>query len=90
MSRGRDFKSSTILNGRQYAVSVEGAVITFECSRAGHAYKIDFGNKPVHRRLSTGVAQMMARWWSREKGGCIGTCPKCERAARAQATKETT
>lgn len=72
-------------NGRQYAVAVEGTTITFECQHAGHVYKINYGRKrlALHRRLSESACRMYASWWSREKGGCIGECPKCK-------TKETT
>ena len=76
---GRNAKASTMVSGRQYATGVEGTVITFECQRFNHAYKIDFGKKPLHRRLGSAGAKMMASWWSREKGGCIGECPKCVR-----------
>lgn len=69
-----------MISGRQYAVAVDGATITFECERAGHSYKINFGKKPLARRMGDAACRMMASWWSREKGGCIGGCPKCERA----------
>ena len=49
-ARGRIGKTSTMINGRQYAVAVDGTVITFECKRARHRYKIDFGSK--RRRLT--------------------------------------
>lgn len=86
--RGRNFKGSTMINGRQDAIAVDGTVITFKCRREGHTYKIDFGRKglPVSRRMGPSGCKMMASWWSSEKGGCIGECPKCERAAKA-ATK---
>ena len=81
-----------MVSGRQYAVAVEGAVITFECKRAGHLYKIDFSKKPLHRRMGEGACKMMASWWTKEKGGCIGDCPSCERAhkreVKAQAEAE--
>jgi hypothetical protein len=70
-----------MVQGRQYAVAVEGTVITFECDRAGHTYKIDFASK--RRRLTARAtpdgAKFYASWWSKEKGGCIGACPKCEK-----------
>lgn len=69
-----------MISGRQYAISVEGTTITFECARAGHTYKIDYGKKPLHRRMQEGGCRFMARWWSRERGGCIGECPKCAKA----------
>lgn len=80
MTRGHNTRASTITHGRQYAVNVVDTVVTFECARAQHNYKIDFAKKPLHRRLSTTACKMMARWWSRERGGCIGECPKCRRA----------
>jgi hypothetical protein len=75
--RGRNFKGSTMTTGRQYATSVAGPVITFECDRKQHSYKIDFSKRPLHRRMGAEACKMMASWWSREKGGCIGECPKC-------------
>jgi hypothetical protein len=81
---GRNSRASTMVSGRQYATAVDGTVITFECEREKHAYKIDFSKKPLARRLGPQGARMMAGWWSREKGGCIGECPKCVRAARKE------
>lgn len=73
-------------SGRQYATAVNGTTITFECERAQHTYNINFGNKPLHRRLQEPGCRLMARWWSREKGGCIGECPTCKRTSKG--TKE--
>lgn len=72
-------RPSTMLDGRQYAVKVDGATITFECQREGHTYSIDFSSKrrPIAQRFGASGARMFASWWSRDKGGCIGTCPKC-------------
>lgn len=64
-------------NGRQYAIKVEGTVVTFECQREGHTYSIDFGKRPLAQRLGEQACRMMARWWSRERGGSIGECPHC-------------
>jgi hypothetical protein len=74
-------KATSVLSGRQYATAVEGTVISFECARHGHTYKINFGLKklPISRRMGPEGCRMMARWWSREKGGCIGACPTCEK-----------
>lgn len=83
--RGRNFKGSTMVNGRQYAIAVEGTVITFECDRKRHTYKIDYSKKPLARRMGASACKMMASWWSRAKGGCIGDCPKCERAVKKEA-----
>lgn len=71
---------STMTSGRQYAIAVEGTVITFECERSGHRYKIDFASKRrrLTARLSPQACKFQASWWSKEKGGCIGACPKCE------------
>jgi len=88
--RGRNTRASTMISGRQYATGVNGTTITFECDRAKHVYKIDFSKKPLHRRLGEAGSRMMARWWSREKGGCIGECPKCQGAAKKAMKKETT
>lgn len=66
-----------MISGRQYATAVDGTVITFVCDRNGHTYKIDFSKKPLTQRLGNAACRMMARWWSRERGGCIGECPKC-------------
>jgi len=73
------------VSGRQYAIAVNGTVITFQCKRANHIYQIDFGKKPLHRRLGEAACRMMASWWSREKGGCIGECRACIRAAAKKA-----
>lgn len=78
--RGRNSRASTLLYGRQYAVKCEGTTITFECERAGHTYAINFGRRPIAQRLGENAAKMMASWWSRAKGGCIGECPKCTKA----------
>jgi len=78
--RGRNTRSSTMVDGRQYATGVAGMVITFECSR-GHTYKINYGNKPPARRPSAAGCKLLAQWWRREAGGCIGECPKCKRTA---------
>lgn len=75
--RGRNAKASTMISGRQYAVSVAGTVITFECKRRGHTYKINYDKKPISQRLSESACKRMAGWWSKERGGCIGDCPKC-------------
>ena len=80
MPSGRNSRASTVVSGRQYAIGVEGTKIEFECARAGHKYKINFGNKPLHRRMGEEACRMMASWWSRAKGGCSGECPKCRRA----------
>jgi hypothetical protein len=77
---GRNSRASTMTSGRQYATAVEGTTITFECERHKHTYKINFGKKPLARRLDASACKMMARWWSRERGGCIGNCPKCAKA----------
>lgn len=79
MTRGRSSRASTMATGRQYATSVAGHVIHFECARKGHMYKIDYSKKPHTQRLGTMACRMMASWWSREKGGCIGECPKCRK-----------
>lgn len=77
---------STMTNGRQFAVAVEGAVITFECKRSRHRYKINFASKRrrLTARLSSQAAKFQASWWSEEKGGCIGACPTCEREGKKE------
>ena len=76
-------KHSTITNGRQFAVNVDGTVITFECKRSRHRYTINFASKRrrLTTRLSPAACKLQASWWSEEKGGCIGACPKCEKEA---------
>lgn len=73
-----------MIQGRQYATAVTGTVITFECKRSGHTYKINYGLKrlPIYRRMGVDACKMMASWWSRAKGGCIGECPKCAKQAK--------
>lgn len=80
-ARRRLGNTSTMVNGRQFAVAVEGTVITFECKRARHRYKIDFGSKRrrITARATPDACKFYAAWWSEEKGGCIGACPKCEK-----------
>jgi hypothetical protein len=80
-ARRRLNNTSTVVTGRQFAVTVEGTVITFECKRARHQYRIDFGSKRrrLTARLSPDGCKFHASWWSEEKGGCIGACPKCEK-----------
>jgi hypothetical protein len=64
--------ASTKINGRQYATGVDGTVISFECERAKHAYKVDFSKRSIARRLGPEGCRMMAKWWSREKGAHVG------------------
>jgi len=73
--------TSTMINGRQFAIAVDGTVITFECKRSRHRYKIDFASKRrrLTARLTPAACKLQASWWSEEKGGCIGGCPKCEK-----------
>ena len=73
----RKVGSSTTVSGRQYAIAVENTTITFECQRQKHTYKINFGKRPIAKRMGADACKMMASWWSREKGGCAGECPKC-------------
>lgn len=72
-------------SGRQYAVKVEGCIIFFECERAQHSYKIDWSKKPLTKRMGPAGCAMMASWWSRKKGGCIGNCPKCDKEEKKKA-----
>lgn len=76
----RNTRASTMLTGRQYAIEVDGAKVVFECERERHRYAVNFGSKrlPVSRRMSPSACKLMASWWSREKGGSIGSCPECE------------
>ena len=73
-------RSSTMTHGRQYAISVDGCVVTYECERAGHVYRVNFGSRrlPVSRRMGESGCRFMARWHNREHGGCIGQCPECK------------
>ena len=80
--RGRNTRASTMISGRQFAIGVEETIITFECARQGHKYKIDWAKKSLTRRMGPEGCKMMARWWSREKGGCIGECKQCDKEAR--------
>ena len=84
-ARQRIGNTSTMVQGRQFAVAVDGTVITFECKRSRHRYKIDFASKRrrLTARLSPDACKFQASWWSEEKGGCIGACPKCEKSAAA-------
>ena len=74
-------RASTMTNGRQFAVAVDGTVISFECKRARHRYKIDFASKRrrLTARLTPDAAKFLASWWCEEKGGCVGACPQCEK-----------
>ena len=85
-ARGRLRSHSTMTTGRQFAVSVEGTVITFECKRSRHRYKIDFASKRrrLTARASPDACRFYASWWSEEKGGCIGACPKCEKEVKPE------
>lgn len=83
MTPNRNARASTLAQGRQYAIGVDGTVITFECARSGHTYTVDMGRGPRHRRMGAAGCRMMASWWSRAKGGCIGDCPKCQREPEA-------
>lgn len=69
-----------MVNGTQYAIGVEGTVITYECAKAGHRYKVNYGSKrlPISRRMGEAGCRMMVSWHSRAKGGCNGECPECE------------
>lgn len=80
--------ASSVRDGRADAVYVDGARIQFTHRRCGHTWVEDFAKKPIGRgRMQAGGAQLMARWWSAEKGGCISRCPVCERAAKRAAGK---
>lgn len=76
---GRNSRASTMVSGRQYAIAVEGTVITFECKNAGHTYKVDMASKrrKLVQRLSETATRFHYNWWTKEKGGCIGECPTC-------------
>ena len=89
-ARRRLGNTSTMVQGRQFAVAVDGTVITFECKRARHRYKIDFASKRrrLTARLSANACKFQASWWSEEKGGCIGACPKCEKIEKTARTAE--
>lgn len=82
-STARFVLCSGVMRERQYAVSVDGTKITFECPH-GHRYTQDMAGKrrKIAQRMGVGGARMMASWWSREKGGCIGDCPVCKREAK--------
>ena len=88
---GRDTRASTMVSGRQYAVAVEGTVITFECKRFGHQYKVDMASKrrKIVQRLDAAATRFHYNWWTKEKGGCTGECPVClkehEKAEKAKA-----
>jgi hypothetical protein len=84
MTRGRNSRASTMISGRQYAVALTGTTITFECDKAKHSYKINFGTKPLARRMGEEGCRMMLRWWGRDRGGCIGECPKCLKAIASE------
>lgn len=77
-----------MISGRQYAVGVEGTVITFECKRAGHTYKVDMASKrrKIVQRLGEAATRFHASWWSKEKGGCIGECPICLKEEKKEQT----
>lgn len=66
--------------GRHHPVALSGARITFRCP-CGREYEVDFGRRPVARRLSPTAAQMMFGYWSR--GGVSSPpCKACQRARR--------
>jgi hypothetical protein len=88
--RGRNAQVSTLVGGRQYAIACEGTVITFKCKREGHVYKMDFASKrrKLVQRLTPMATRFQYRWWTEEKGGCIGECPACLKEHRkAEAAK---
>lgn len=91
-ARRRLSNKSTMINGRQFAVAVDGTVITFECKAFRHRYKIDFASKRrrLTARLSPAACKFQASWWSEEKGGCIGGCPQCEKDKAKDPPKEKT
>lgn len=82
-AHARVHRTSTMTTGRQFAVAVDGAVISFECKRARHSYKINFASRRrrLSARLTPHAAKFYASWWCEEKGGCIGACPQCEKEA---------
>ena len=87
---GRNTRASTMISGRQYAIGVEGTVITFECKRAGHTYKVDMASKrrKIVQRLGEAATRFHADWWSKEKGGCTGECPVCLKELEKQEKQE--
>ncbi len=68
-----------MLSGRQYATGVDDTTIIFECERFGHTYQINYSKRPLTQRMGSSACKMMASWWSKAKGGCIGECPKCKK-----------
>lgn len=78
---------------RDYAIALDGLVMTFECGKAGHTYRRDFGKeRQPAKRLPAWWLQRMLRYWSREGGGCaafvgitrsrgqrLPHCPTCRR-----------
>lgn len=63
-----------------YAEYLEGTKIKFHWDTCDHTQVVDYSKKPLHKRMSESACQMMSRWWSRERGGCIvGSCKRCEK-----------
>lgn len=60
---------------RTYATYLGGTRIkfTWEC---GATEIKDYSKGPRTKRMSESACQMMARWWSKEKGGATAPCPK--------------
>ena len=60
----------------------------WECSK-GHTWvgllfpkRDSFGRKiPGNHHKSDAACRLHARWWSKERGGCSGTCKQCEEGA---------
>lgn len=80
---------------RDYAVALDGLVMTFECGRAGHRYTTDFGKAKPAAPGRLWLARML-RYWGREGGGAsafkraggrtvrangrmVRHCPRCRR-----------
>jgi hypothetical protein len=83
---------------RDFAVALDGSVMTFECGRAQHRYTLDFSKeKNPSKRLSPTFLAKMRSYWSRQGGGCTSwkrdakwpagrkpLCPTCRREAKAK------
>ena len=61
---------------RSKPLKLDGTRVTFQCS-CGRTYVHDYAKGPIPKRMGTQGVAMMFSWWSKQKDGIQGGCPKC-------------
>lgn len=71
--------------GRSWAelVGPEGSTTMRFHHPCGHTSTKDFSKGRVAKRMGPEACRMMAKRWTKERGGVLAPCPTCVRKARA-------